>query len=233
VTPGQYTYLAVWRRALLKLNLTRSFEKKKTDMLLYGVTANDRALGRPQDSEKEQLVEEIMEVGPELPWYLIDPEGHLMSFWSVVLGLLLAYTALVLPVRSAFYEVVFFDAWLVMDLITDSLFFIDFLLNCFTSYRRANGNFEVRLKMIWLRYLGTWLFIDLFCCIPLYMLEYGRQNQEYSSLKYNSLFRLLRVPRFYKVVNLLSRKKTLRNYALRRFMMNIQMMLQMNTRKLY
>jgi hypothetical protein len=233
VTPGQYTYLPVWKRALFRLNIARSIEKKKNDLLLYGATVNEEALGLPREPNKQQLVDEIMEVSPDLPWYLLDPEGDLISLWSIVLGLLLAYTALVLPVRIAFYETVFFDAWLMMDLITDTLFFVDFVINCFTSFRRSNGHFEVRLKVILLRYSRGWMFIDLFSSLPLYMLEYGQQNEESTNLKYNSLFRLLRVPRFYKVMRVFKTTKALRNYLLRRFIMNLQMMLHMNSRKFY
>lgn len=89
----------------------------------------------------------------------------------MILCVLLLYVALIMPFRLAFYETVFFDAWAIAELVVDSLFIFDMIVNMFSSYINSDNHLEWRLRKIMWKYIKGWFFIDLVACIPFTLIE--------------------------------------------------------------
>jgi len=106
----------------------------------------------------------------------------------------MSYAVTVTPYRVAFVET---DdtVWVALDYLVDALFFCDVVLNFFTAYKDNNEHLVVSHKKIAMNYLTSWFFVDLLSCIPFQViLDEG--------LNYNSLLRMGRLPRLYRIVKL-------------------------------
>jgi len=72
----------------------------------------------------------------------------------------------VLPYRIAFQD----DAgiaWDVFDFILDGLFWVDLLVNMFSSYYDDDNQLIKKRKIVFLQYFRSWFAIDLFCSLPI------------------------------------------------------------------
>ena len=65
---------------------------------------------------------------------LIHPNKKPKTIWNLLLISLMFYTAVFMPYKIAFVDSEFGDAWFFIDLIVDSLFAIDIIVNCFSAY---------------------------------------------------------------------------------------------------
>jgi hypothetical protein len=227
--PGLYTYTAVWKRALFKLKLARSIKHSKHQQILYGFVPDHPLIRLRRLATLHE--DDFCEDAPEgLPWYLVNPESQFSGARAVVYALMLACTAIVLPFRIGFFEVVFYDTWLLFDLTNDSLFFTDLILNCLTPYRLPDGSYERRLSKICLRYLQRWLVVDAFACFPLYLFEhYSRPSV--SAADINKFVRLLRLSRYGKLVRIFAEAKTFKKIREHPAVQQLRLTMQMNSRK--
>lgn len=71
------------------------------------------------------------------------------------------YTALVMPFRMAFIDSYLWDDWFIAELVIDTLFFIDVIVNMFSSYYNYEGTLVTDRKEILLNYACGWLILDL------------------------------------------------------------------------
>ena len=126
---------------------------------------------------------------------LIMPGFKFNTTWTIVVILLLFYTATVTPFVVAFVDKPSFQ-FMVFELCIDSLFFFDIIINFFTPYY-DNNTLVTQKSKIAKNYIKGWFFIDLVACIPFHMLQ-----QDSDAGKYNKLLRLLRVARLYRLLRL-------------------------------
>jgi hypothetical protein len=84
--------------------------------------------------ESRTMYAPLIVVPVNVPCYIIHPESKVKKFWNVILTILLLYTATVMPYKISFIDVKWGDTWFYFDLVIDSLFFTDFLINCVSSY---------------------------------------------------------------------------------------------------
>ena len=89
----------------------------------------------------------------------------------MVLSILLLYIAILMPFRLAFYEIVWYDAWTVVELGVDGLFIIDMFVNILSSYVNQENQLERKWTSIAWSYIKGWLILDLFACIPFGLIE--------------------------------------------------------------
>jgi|LauGreDrversion4_2_1035121.scaffolds.fasta_scaffold79409_6 hypothetical protein len=100
------------------------------------------------------------------------PDSPLISFWNIVMMLLLLYTATYVPFKTAFVE----DSPAYVNNIEfaiDSLFFVDLAVNFVSAYETNDKNVEFRLSRISFMYLRTWFLFDVFSCIPFQYLDFS------------------------------------------------------------
>ena len=93
------------------------------------------------------------------------PDSNVISYWNVVMMLLLLYTATYVPFKTAFVEESP-DYINNIEFSIDSLFFVDIVVNFISAYETADKNIEFKLSMIALTYIRTWFIFDVFSCIP-------------------------------------------------------------------
>ena len=125
---------------------------------------------------------------------VLYPDDTFVAYWTKFITLLLLYTAVVTPYRVAFVEEDTTD-WLIVDLVIDSIFFIDVLVIMFLAYYDKENNLEVRNKVIIKSYLKTWMVPDLIACLPFQVILENERN-------YNSLIRVAKLPRLYRMLKL-------------------------------
>lgn len=99
-------------------------------------------------------------------WFIIMPNTFLEKFWTYLMNILLVYIAYSVPIKVAFNpdENKFY---IFIDQLTNIVFICDLFVNFIMSYEDEDMNTEVRLKLIGLRYIKSWFFIDLLACIPI------------------------------------------------------------------
>jgi Ion transport protein/Cyclic nucleotide-binding domain len=135
------------------------------------------------------------------PCYIVLPDNMYRQMWDMIVVILLLYTVVVLPWRLAFAG----DGFSPLDLIVDSLFFIDICFQFLTAYEDKDGHVIVSWKRISKRYCKSWFVIDLFSTFPFYLVINSSASRAST---------LLRVPRLFKLVRLLRLLKLLRAYRL-------------------
>lgn len=242
---SNYSYLPVWRRAIFRIKVRRVLSDVSEEIVKYGTSSDfcditgkfrqnlDQILWKKQNKQENfRLCSDSID--DSLPWNLIHPESGFIKIWSLIMSLILLYTASIMPIRVAFYDVVFFDAWTIFDLMMDSLFGFDIIVNCIVTYERRDGTLERNSRKVLSRYARSWLIFDFIACLPFSFIEYGSSKEEYSSSRadqYNNLIRLLRVPRLYKLLRILRIAKAFKNYRDKTFISQLQDYLRMNSRK--
>jgi hypothetical protein len=240
-----YKYLSVWKRALFRIKARKVLSWLSDDIVKFGTSSDfvdmsgkfklniDEVIWKKQ--HKQEHFRLTTDTSTEvLPWSLIHPESRFMKVWSCVLSLILLYTATIMPIRVAFYDVVFFDAWTVIDLIMDALFAFDILVNCVVTYDRRDGSLEKRPGKVVCSYARSWLVFDVIACLPFSFVEFGGNSDEYGSSgsrRYNNLVRLLRVPRLYKLLRILRIAKVFKNTRSNSFISQTLDFLRMNSSK--
>ena len=107
---------------------------------------------------------------------LVMPGTNCNIIWTIVVLLLLLYTATVTP-----FAVVFVDdpplAFLIWEGFIDCLFMIDICINFFTPYY-SHGLLVTDKTKIAKKYLKTWFLVDFIACIPFNWIL-GGENSRY------------------------------------------------------
>lgn len=140
------------------------------------------------------------------PRWILVPESLFIDIWSKFMTLLLIYTAIVTPFRISFIE--YEDpTWLKVEYFISSIFFTDFIINCFLAYYDNEKNLICDQRKILSNYFFGWMIPDIFACLP-FNIIFENNTQ------YNSLIRVGRIPRLYrlfKIAKLLRITKVLKN----------------------
>ena len=138
-----------------------------------------------------------------LPFPLIHPDGKLIRIWSFVVVILLAYTTTLMPYILVFYDLAddWSDPWFIFQNIVDILFWMDLLINMFSSYHSDEGVLVRDKRTVVIKYIKTWFIIDLLACIPFDLIENAMTGTG-SNAKKIQLVRLSKLPRLYRVIKI-------------------------------
>ncbi|ETW08776.1 hypothetical protein, variant 1 [Aphanomyces invadans] len=131
----------------------------------------------------------------KLPWYLIHPMGPFRRRWDIVSLCLLLYTATCTPLQLSFPTHLDMALLTKLDLFVDCFFLMDVCLNCVSTYE-VRGRFERQLPRIMMRYLRSWLFMDLVASFPYNIVTLYIANVD-DGLR---LFKLLLLTRFLRIL---------------------------------
>ena len=66
-----------------------------------------------------------------------------------------------MPWRMAFIDTVLWDDWFFVELVIDSLFFIDIIVNCLSAYYDKEGALIKDRGKIFAEYAKSWLVLDI------------------------------------------------------------------------
>jgi hyperpolarization activated cyclic nucleotide-gated potassium channel 1 len=210
-----YKYKQVWQRAMFRLKFRKALNILNDDILVYGTTTeifdltNYKGVLERREIKRKQSILEL-----QVPWYIIRPTSPFKCLWNGIMFLLLIYTATLMPYRIAFEEQIFFDGFTIFEITMDFLFFIDVILNLFSSFPKANGDIETRLSKIAIPYLRTWFIMDLLGSFPFSFVQYltwGATEGDQTG-RANSFARVARLPRLYKIFNIFRLGKVSRIY---------------------
>ncbi|XP_074604618.1 uncharacterized protein LOC141857935 [Brevipalpus obovatus] len=138
--------------------------------------------------------------------FVFDPSGRLCYYWSMIVSLAFLYNFWVIIYRFAFDEIssetVFF--WLSLDIIADSFYILDILINFRICYL-DEGVLQTNPYKLRIHYMNsTFFYIDCLCLLPLDFL--------YLSIGFNSILRSFRLVKIYKFWSFLDRTERHTNY---------------------
>jgi len=139
--------------------------------------------------------------------FLLLPDDKLKTFWTIVIVVLMVYTAIFVPFKIAFVEI---DSGFlaILDGVVDILFAIDIIVNFLSAVEHPKtGKLITDHKEIAKIYLMRWFWLDFLACFPFQFLSFGDDDDVSSN---RGVLRLARLPRLYRLVRLLRMVKMLR-----------------------
>eukprot|EP00927_Polykrikos_kofoidii_P086717 TRINITY_DN9806_c0_g1_i2.p1 TRINITY_DN9806_c0_g1~~TRINITY_DN9806_c0_g1_i2.p1 ORF type:complete len:897 (+),score=132.66 TRINITY_DN9806_c0_g1_i2:57-2693(+) len=168
------------------------------------------ATGSATSQEIEVLAEQLMRkniVNKPPPWYMLLPKGTTRIAWDSFVAAILAYIAIMLPFTLCFLTNAQPFALAIIDVMIDSIFMIDIILNFFTGYEKPNGALQMEFRRVGSHYLCTWFAIDLVSSLPVeyigtwvgYVIDFDTQQ-----------VKLLRGGKFLKAFRMLKLSKVLK-----------------------
>ena len=92
-------------------------------------------------------------------------DEYKQNVWDMILTLVLIFTCMVTPYRVAFIEEET-QTWNVINIIIDSMFFIDIILIFNSAYYENEFELVDDRKKIAKNYLKSWFMFDLLAVIP-------------------------------------------------------------------
>ena len=126
-------------------------------------------------------------------YFIILPDDKFKTYWDLTITLLLLFVCIAAPTRIAFSDE---DeiGWIIIDSVVDTLFFVDIVLNFFFAYHDMEYNLIDDRKTIAKGYMKSWFTIDVISILPInFLLQTG---------DFNSLARLARLPKLYRLVKM-------------------------------
>lgn len=136
--------------------------------------------------------------------YVINPSATWKVCWDIFVGVIILYSAIVVPFRLGFH-VVMSKAWLLAEVSVDVVFLIDMIFSLFTSYEE-NGEHVHQLQAIAKNYMKSWFMLDLVSTMPFYL--FGNNLKSLKLVRVIRLFRLLKLIRLLRLNHKLANAKT-------------------------
>ena len=100
-------------------------------------------------------------------WFkLIFPESKFKSMWDMLMLVLVFYTAMYAPYRTAFMSYNSSDTLFFFECMCDFLLLLDIVISLMTPYERTDGSLECNFRKIRTNYILGSLTMDLVAIIP-------------------------------------------------------------------
>lgn len=101
-----------------------------------------------------------------MPFCIIHPFVIWKTIWNFAMMILIIFLAILVP-----YRIPFDDGdtmgWIIIDILIDTLFEIDMILNFHTAIENENGELVTDRLKIAVSYFKGWFIIDLLSSIPI------------------------------------------------------------------
>ncbi|KAL4471127.1 hypothetical protein ABPG72_006508 [Tetrahymena utriculariae] len=152
---------------------------------------------------------------------LIKPNSKILQIWSPILLCLVFYSATILPYRIAFQDDIS-QGWDIFDYVIDCLFWIDLVINMFSTYYDDDNQLVKSRKVVIINYLKSWFIVDLICCIPIDLIleqfsstsqdTYSTDNISNNNVQSSSsslsnqklkFLKLAKIPRLYRILKII------------------------------
>jgi CRP-like cAMP-binding protein len=162
-----------------------------------------RVIKMDSSNSKEVLIEEsIADIGKR---YILHPKGMKKIYWDIVIGVLIVYSILTIPIQIGF-STISVGGLALFEVIIDVLFGLDIFACCRTAYFSEDDDALVTISWRILKeYSKTWLVIDFLSCFPfdwfmtVIIGDGGSGLQSIKLVKTIRLFRLLKLARLVKL----------------------------------
>lgn len=208
-------YIDVWKRALIKIRaqlVLKRLLQTEISKSEHKTEDDNPLMIRKTSRNLDNGITELNCLEPT-PWYIIHPRNTFKNIWNFILAILLVYTVTLMPFAMSFINSQPGDVWDLMDLVTDGLFFFDFLVNCFSAYYDKSDVLVTSHKIILLNYLKSWMLIDFISFFPFSLLDNSKSSSQSASNNYNNFIRLLRLPKLYRLFRISRLLKLLKHYS--------------------
>ena len=202
----------VWRRARWKLKviyLLRLNIKKFIKLMTEDFTVQLDNKFSNKDEVHDPSTENVI---VSMPFLILSPGSKFKVLWNIIMALVLLYTALIMPYTLTFIDYNTFDAWGILEIILDILFFIDIIINFNSAYFDQEGSLITARKDITINYLKSWFLLDVAACFPFNTVGADNNSATYSTHDYNNFIRLLRLPRLYRLFRIVRLVKMFKHY---------------------
>ncbi|KAK3097787.1 hypothetical protein FSP39_013195 [Pinctada imbricata] len=176
---------------------------------------SDNKLAMKLFGNKKSLQREKMRHKRQGNW-VIHPCSNFRFYWDLFMLVLLIANLIILPVAISFFNDDLSTHWIVFNCISDTVFFLDILINFRTGVILNDFADEIILdpKLIAKHYIKSWFFLDFISSIPMdyiillwdseadfyQMFQAGRALRMLRLAKLLSLLRLLRLSRLVRYV---------------------------------
>lgn len=111
--------------------------------------------------------ENIMNKFNNPKWFkLVMPDTKMKYWWDTLMVILVAYTGIYAPFRTAFMSYNSSDVLFAFETITDLFLFVDIIITFMTPYERNDGSLECNMKKIRSNYVFGYLFFDIVAILP-------------------------------------------------------------------
>ena len=128
---------------------------------------------------------------------MIHPENRYYEFFQLIVNILIAYSAIEIPLLIAFHPEVS-TPLLIFDGIVTFVFAVDIVTRFFTSIE-VNGVFITDRKEVARRYMKFWFWVDMIATVPFELVFGSLFANSHRALR---MFRLMRLARLLKLVKI-------------------------------
>ncbi|XP_052399453.1 potassium/sodium hyperpolarization-activated cyclic nucleotide-gated channel 3-like [Carassius gibelio] len=155
-----------------------------------------RMFGSEKAVEREQ--ERVKSAG----FWIIHPYSDFRFYWDLIMLLLMVGNLIIIPVGITFFKDEHTPAWIVFNVVSDTFFLVDLVLNFRTGIVKEDST-EIVLdpQQIKVRYLRSWFAVDFISSIPvdyIFLIVETRIDSDFYKTA-----RALRIVRFTKILSLL------------------------------
>ena len=154
----------LWRRTIAKargaVQILNTFGDLNRRIYLHGSTRKNEYIEMKEKLKPFPLI--------------IMPNSRFKNFWNIVMMVLLVYTGTYVPYKTAFLDTTSRFVF-ILELVLDSIFMLDLIINFLSAYEDKDKNVEFRLPYIAFNYIRSWFFLDVVACIPFQLLGDGEQ----------------------------------------------------------
>ncbi|OMJ89986.1 hypothetical protein SteCoe_7775 [Stentor coeruleus] len=236
-------YKRLWRKALFHIKVQSILEKFRNDLLVYGTSHHvldmnnqfrdnlDYIFNRKRAMQltfasKTKYNKKIK--------FALKNDSKFLKYWNFFLTIFILYVVIIMPIRVAFYENVYWDFMTVIDTVIDIFFILDIIVNFISSYKDNEQNEICDMKKIVIHYLKTWFLMDVIASIPFGLIDYSIDLQTTTAKvsRYNKLVRASKLPRLYRIIRVFRVVKLIKYYAQGNVINNFVEFFQLNARVL-
>lgn len=138
---------------------------------------------------------------PPRKW-LIMPDNEWKTKWDSYIVVVLIWVSITLPYQIAFHEETS-KKWFVIGLIVDLSFLVDIILTFFSAiHDYKNRTMITDRKQIALKYLKSWLIIDVISITPFDLFFKGNSAVMLDAAKFGRFARLSRMARLLRIARM-------------------------------
>jgi len=174
------------------------------------------------DFELEENIDSIVRLETydddhKIAWYIVLPESTFRQSWDLLMGILVLYILIFLPLRFAFDDRIHSDSprgeiLNLIDMVADVLFIVDIAIMFVSAYEH-NGHLYTDLSSIGRKYVKSgWFFIDCVAAFPFSFFSLAFSKSYIADVsKSTKMVRIFKLLRALKLVRLFRLKESFEN----------------------